>query len=101
MASWTMDLSDLSEKLTDTSEGSVVADHTSDDAVVIDRPDLAHMVLPKNNCTVEKYCKICIKYVLNFFYSRNKKMICIRCVFRVEFEKRSSCMKRPSSNHDN
>lgn len=77
MASWTMDLSDLREKLTDTSEGSVVADHTSDDTVVIDRPDLAHMVQPKNNCTVEKYCKICIKYVVNFFYSRNKKMICI------------------------
>ena len=34
---------------------------------VIDALAIVHMVKPKNNCTVDEYCKIYMKYVGSFF----------------------------------
>ena len=49
------------------------------DAVVIDGPAIVNMVQPKNNCTVDKYCEIYMKYVVNFFNKTNR----IDIVFNV------------------
>ena len=50
--------SNLIQELIDTLEESLVADHSSVDAAVTDGPAIVHMVQPKNNCTVDKYCNI-------------------------------------------
>ena len=58
---------DLVQELIETSAESLVAEHPTVDAIIIDGPALVHMIQPKNDCTVDDYCKTYTKYVINFF----------------------------------
>ena len=58
---------DLVQELIETSAESLVAEHPTVDAIIIDGPALVHMIQPKNDCTVDDYYKTYMKYVINFF----------------------------------
>ena len=58
---------DLVQELIETAAESLVADQPTVDAIIIDGPALVDMIQPKNDCTVDDYCKTYTKYVINFF----------------------------------